>query len=69
MPTVTLTFSAAHAARIQEALTFALRLEQPATLEDFKGYIVADVKQLIRNTERQIAREAAESPITDVDLT
>ena len=69
MASITINFSAEHAARIQTALEVALELDHPATVADLKNYIVTDVKQLVRNTERRIAREAAEAPITDVDLT
>jgi len=68
MPSVTLTFSAAHATRIQDAITESLDLEEPATVEDFKNYIVSDVKQLVRTSEKRVARELAESTVNDVEL-
>jgi len=69
MPSITINFSPEHATRIQDALTYALGLEQPATAADLKAYVIADVRQLVRNTEKRMAEEAASAPIDYVDLT
>jgi len=75
MPTLTINFSNAVALRIQDALEEGLRLEdgngdrRPATMNDLKDYVVADVKQFVRTAEKRIARRAAEAVVEDVDLT
>jgi hypothetical protein len=69
MPTLTIDFSNAHGARIQDALTEAFELEAPATMEDLKAYVIADVKQFVRTSEKRVAAQAAQANVTDVDLT
>lgn len=66
MPSITLTFDAANATRLQNALTGAKGLEQPATAEDLKDYIISNLKQMVRLEEERVAYnaavEAAEAP-------
>lgn len=70
MATITLDLTAGQATRLQDAMTIALHLDQPATLDDAKGYIIADLKQLVRNTERREAAEAAKAGLpVDIDIT
>jgi hypothetical protein len=69
MPTLTIDFSAEHGQRIQDALTESLNLDAPATMADFKAYVIQDVRQLVRNSEKRVAAAAATDLITDVDLT
>lgn len=69
MPSVTLTFSSAHAGRIRAALDETLELEEPATVEDFKDYIVKEIRQMVRNAEMRTARLAANASVGTVDIT
>lgn len=69
MPTLTIDFSLAHGNRIQDALTESLGLDTPATMADFKAYVIQDVRQLVRTSEKRVASTAAADLITDVDLT
>lgn len=56
--------------RVRDAFTFALGLEQPATVADVKNYIIEDVKQLVRSAEKRIAEQAVVDQVgPDVDLT
>jgi len=61
---VTLTLTNAEGKRLQDALTESLDLEAPATVEDLKGYIIADLKQIVRTSERRVAQQA----IVDTEL-
>ena len=73
MATVTLTFSAAQATRIQTAFTNRFRPEdengdpRQANLADFKGYLVEATRKLVQGQERQDAIEALAA--ADVDIT
>lgn len=70
MVSVTLTFSGAVAQRIQGALTEALGLEETATAEDYKAYLIEKTKQLVRSADRQRAeRLAREGQIEEIDIT
>ena len=76
MPSVTLQFSAAHATRIQAALEETRELvdeetgePRAATLADLKEYIIADVTQFVRTSEKRAAARASQSSLTYVDLT
>lgn len=70
MPQITLDLSAAHATRLQDALTEALELDAPATIDDAKDYIIADLKQFVRTSEQRVAgRAAREAVAADVDIT
>ncbi len=75
MASVTINFSAAHATRIQDALTESMDLvdevgdPRPATIADLKAYIGSDIRQFVRTSERRVARAAAASASTDVDIT
>ena len=69
MADITITIPDAQVQRVRDAFTYTLGLDQPATVADVKGYIIEDVKQLVRNAERRIAEEAAIPPADEVDLT
>jgi hypothetical protein len=75
MPTLTINFSAEHAVRIQDALQEALALTdgngdpRAATLADLKDYVVADLRQFVRTSEKRVARQAAEMAVDYVDIT
>lgn len=75
MPSVTLNFSAEHASRIQAALEKARPSTDedgeliPATVEDFKEYLIGETARFVRNVERQVARDAADQSVTFVELT
>ena len=69
MPSVTINFDAAQATRLQDALTESLELETPAGVADLKNYIVSDLKQFVRSSEKRVARKVAESTISDVEIT
>jgi hypothetical protein len=60
MPDVTITIPNDQVQRIRDAFTVGLELEEPATLDDLKAYIIADIKQFVRTAERAAARRAAE---------
>jgi len=68
MATLTINFTAANAARLQDALQESIIIDRPATLADLKEYVITDLKQLVRNSERRAAARAA-LPGTDVELT
>jgi len=63
MPSVTLTFTGAHATRIADAYGVILELDRPATAEEYKAHLIADTRQVVRNIERQII-EASNVEIT-----
>ena len=73
MATITLTFDAANATRIQDALTEMLDLRdeggepRQATPDDYKAYLIAKTKQIVKTAERRVAERAIEP--TDVDVT
>jgi len=75
MPSVTLTFSGAHALRIQAALEAGGSLvdedgnPRPATVADLKEHIIKDVAKFVRNSEQRAARQAADSGVSWVDIT
>lgn len=75
MPSVTLTFSAAVATRLQDAIEETYHLQDDdgnpvaATAEDLKQTIINNLKSLVRASEIRVARRAADLTITDVDVT
>jgi hypothetical protein len=75
MPTLTIDFSMQHAARIQASLEESMELKdengdpRPATLADLKAYVIADVRNFVRNSEKRVARQLAEQGVDYVDLT
>jgi hypothetical protein len=76
MASITLTFSAAHATRIQDALTEKLGLvdqdgdPRPATVAEFKAYLVNEIRQFVVDHERLVERRIIEAAAPDlVDIT
>ena len=75
MATVTLNISAANATRLQDALGESMELrdedEEPrlANMGDLKEYIISDLVQFVRNSERRVARRAADLTLTPVAIT
>jgi hypothetical protein len=73
MASVTLTFSAAQATRIQDAFTRRLNPvdgsgdPRAANLADFKEWLVEATRKVVIQEERQAANEALTD--TDVDIT
>ena len=67
MPTITIDLTAQQAQRLQDALTVALELGQPATITDAQDFIKLKLKQLVVSTERQAVRAQADSTVTDFD--
>jgi len=68
MATLTINFTAPNATRLQNALQESLALEDPATLADLKEYVMLDLRQLVRTSERRVAAAAA-TPGPDVVIT
>ncbi len=68
MPSIKLTFTATHVTRIQNAITETLELEAPVTVVDVKKYIIQDLQQLVRTSERRVAVAAVETN-NDVEIT
>ena len=75
MPSVTINFDGAVATRLQAALEETFRPEDidgnpiPADIAMLKQYIVNDLRQFVRTSERRVARKAAEASVVDVDVT
>lgn len=67
MAQITITIPDEQVQRVRDGLTTALNLDQPATLDDAKAYLIAKLKQVVKNGERDIAERAI--VITDVDAT
>ena len=65
MATITLNLPTASLTRLKAALTETLELTVPATGEDCKNYIITDLKQLVRSSER---RAAAKAVVDEVPL-
>jgi len=64
MPTLTLTFNQANADRMEAA--FTERLGRTATGVDIKDHAIENLKDFVRNVERDIAdqaRDAADDPV------
>ena len=59
---ITITIPDEQIPRVRAAFTFALELDEPATLADLKSYIITDLKQLVRNAEQ---RKAAQEAVVD----
>lgn len=74
MPSVTLTFSAEHATRIQAALDIARpEVDEegnlvPADVAKFKEYLIGEVAKFVRNVERQKARDDADAGVNWVEV-
>ena len=49
MPSLTINFTAAQAARISAAFQEALGLDSPATVTDMKQYIINDLRQVVKH--------------------
>lgn len=70
MAQIILDIDGAQAVRIQDALTETFRLEQPATIQDAKAYIISNLKQFVRSSEKRIANAAAEAGAPpDIEIT
>ena len=75
MAKLSINFSDAHATRIQSALEEAMDLvdtegePRSATMADLKEYIIADVRQFVRTSEKRVARRAADTSVSTIDIT
>lgn len=70
MATITLNLSSAAATRIAKALQETLNYAEPATPEEIKDYITANLKQIVRTSEhRAAAKKAKELAKSDVVIT
>lgn len=75
MPQLTISFTAAHAQRMQSALEESLKLTdengdpRPATMDDLKSFVKKAVVEMVRKSERRTAAMQAASNVTNVDLT
>ena len=69
MADVTITIPPAEEQRVRDAITIALGLDQPAVMDDLRQYIINDIKQLVRNTEKREASKTAADAIIDVPIT
>ena len=75
MEKLSINFSGAHAKRIQSALEEVLDLvdsegePRAATMADLKEYIIADVRQFVRTSEKRVARRAADTSVRYIDIT
>ena len=58
MPAITITTSGANATRVAAAIQESLGLDAPATAQEIKNYIISDLKQLVRSSERRVAVDA-----------
>jgi hypothetical protein len=74
MPTLTITFPASAATRIQDALEETFTLEdvdgepRAATMADFQDFVVNKSKQLVRASEHRVAKAAAAATVTELDV-
>ena len=63
MATITIDLTAKQAVRVQAAIKDALRLEEPATTNDARRYLIQQLKKLVvqyeRNESVRVARAAA----------
>jgi hypothetical protein len=69
MASITINFTAAPATRLAAALQETLGLDAPATLAELKDYIVTDLKQIVRTSEKRAAIAAAATGAADVNIT
>ena len=69
MATLTITFSAAVAARIKGALKTAWQLDREATLDDLKDLVIMDVRKFVTAVERSKGRAAVDAALQDLDIT
>lgn len=64
MPDITLSLSGAAATRLQNALAESKGVDpSEITVDSLKEYIVADLKQIIRTSEKRVAAAAAVSGV------
>jgi hypothetical protein len=68
MADITITVPDTAIPRVQDAFQKLLNLPGPATLADVKDYIINDLKQVTKNSEERIQRDALVPP-DDVDYT
>lgn len=76
MASVTIDFSSEHADRIKDALERGGLTGRdidgdplPPTIEDLKNFIVSKVTRFVQDSERQVARDAADIGVTTIDVT
>ena len=69
MPSITITFNAESATRIAAAFQEVFNLPAPATAQEVKDYVITDLKQVVRTSEKRVAEAAANPNPGDVDLT
>lgn len=69
MADITITIPVDQEQRVQDAFTFALRLETPATIADVKQYIIADLKQFVTEAERaEAAKDHSDGALPPPDI-
>lgn len=70
MADLTITIPDTAVQRVRDAFTEMLDLGQPATVEDVRQYIIADLKQKVQAAERRVAQRAAQDAGGDLpDIT
>ena len=69
MVDITITIPTAQAGRLQAAFEEALGLDRPATVSDARDYIINDLKQFVRTSEKRVAANVAQASVTDLDIT
>ena len=69
MVEITITIPTSQVSRLQSAFEETLGLDRPATVTDAKNYIIDDLKQLVRTSEKRVAAKTATDLITDLDIT
>lgn len=73
MPSVTLNYTPAAAARIKAALEYGLPqhgaddLPREANDEDLKNFLDGELRRFVRDIEKQQARDAADAAVTDIE--
>lgn len=68
MPSITLNFTAAQGARLSDAFTTRLDLDEPATAEDVKADLIDYLKKVVQIEEREARVNALAVPV-DIELT
>lgn len=69
MPDITISLTAGNITRLQAALQETQGLDNPATEQEVKDYIIIDLKQLVRSSERRVAVKAANPNPDDIEVT
>ena len=69
MPTLTINFTTAQTSRISDAFTTRLRLDQPATAADIKGFLTEVLRDVVRVEERSAAITANDAANVTLDIT